>query len=327
MKKHILLLRPDKAGDAIKTLPTLRALQKKFPDDHFHILASHHNVSLFAYEKGVRIYILPQGWENLSEEHLKAALNHLGFSGTFDITINLLSDQFAEVDRLLKLLPTRLSFSNHRNLKLPENSPVHRNEVQNIALLVSEALNADITGLLNQVDWAPVIPVIDQEEAKYQMSDKRGIWLGFCPFAGTSNRTHPDRHWQTFFRKVTRFGDAEKYFLFGSKQDRLRLQKIQSMAFDPSRVEVIFPSSFRALGAYLQNVDGMVAVDSGPLHLAHALHIPSLGFLSGGDYRRWFPSLGAQDRIVKRGLFNRYPSRWEMVRAFKQWREMALTNA
>lgn len=326
MKRNILLLRPDRAGDAIKTLPTLRILQRLLPDDSFHVLASRHNLSLFAYEKGVRVYSLHTNWEMVSEEELIVLLSSLAFPGPFDIAINLLCDSFPEVDRLVRLVPAHEKYSAHQNLSLPQNTPVHRSETENIALLAGQALKLDVVSKLGVIDWAPFIAGVDEDEARLQMGEKKGLWLGFCPFAGTVNRTHPEKRWQSFFSKATRVAVAEKYFLFGAKADRLRLQKIKEAALFPDKVEILFPSSFRTLGAYLKNVDGVVAVDSGPLHLAHALHIPSLGFLSGGDYRRWFPSLHEKDRLVKRGLFNRYPNRWEMLRAFRNWLPLTLAR-
>lgn len=325
-KRHILLVRPDKAGDALKTLPTLRALQRALPEDRFHVLCSRHNASLFAFEKGVRLHILPAGWDRLSPNEIRQLVHGLTFSDKFDIVINLLSDRFPEVETLLDSIPSKNTFSNHLNLHLPENSPAHRNEVTNISLLAGQSVGIDLHELISKESGAPFLSMFDHEEATCAMGKKSGVWLGICPFAGTVNRTHPDKRWQKFFSNVTRFGEVEKYFLFGSKADRMRLLEIRDSAKNPEKVEILFPSSFRTLGAYLQRVDGMIAVDSGPLHLAHALGIPSLGFLSGGDYRRWFPTLRGKDMLVKRGLFNRYPTRWEMVRAFKQWRGLVFQS-
>lgn len=319
MNRHFLLLRPDRAGDAIKTLPTLRALQEIFPEDHFHVLGSQHNTSLFAYEKGVKVYSLPTGWEGLTESELKKELSRFPFPETFDSVVNLLCDRFPPVERLVDLLPATQKFSIHLGLSLPQQSPVHRNESENIALLAGQAFGCNVVSHLPRVSWAPLIPHVDEEEAQWTMGEKKGYWVGICPFAGNSHRTHPEKHWRKFFKQVSRSHQIERFFLFGAKKDRLRLQEIQQMAQEPGRVTLVFPSSFRALGAHLQRVDGVVAVDSGPLHLAHSLKIPSLGFLSGGDHLRWFPTLQEKDHLLRRGLFSRYPLAWEMVRAFKHW--------
>jgi hypothetical protein len=90
-------------------------------------------------------------------------------------------------------------------------------------------------------------------------------------------------------------------------------------------VECCFPSSFRALGAYLNRLDGLVAVDSGPLHLGLSLGVKSLGILSGGDAERWFPHLKDGDELVKRGILQRFPSHFEMIWAFEKWSSKLLS--
>ncbi len=84
-------------------------------------------------------------------------------------------------------------------------------------------------------------------------------------------------------------------------------------------MELCFPSSFRSLGAYLKRLDGVVAVDSGPLHLARSLGVPSLGILSGGDSVRWFSPLAEGDMLLRRGIFNRFPTAYEMLRTYQKW--------
>src|SRR5262249_10896310 len=119
----------------------------------------------------------------------------------------------------------------------------------------------------------------------------------------------------------------QHYFLFGSSNDVPLMGILKSEAQDPASVTLVTPSSFRALGAHLLLVDGVVAVDSGPLHLARALGVPSLGFLSGGDSKRWFPPTERKsDLLLRRGLFSRYPSAFEMGRAFRRWERVFSTS-
>ncbi len=68
----IILLRPDKAGDLIKTLPALRALMKKVPDIKIHLIFSLANESLLKYEPQVSYSVLPSSWESITSNELKS---------------------------------------------------------------------------------------------------------------------------------------------------------------------------------------------------------------------------------------------------------------
>ncbi len=324
-----LLLRHDKAGDAIKTLPALRALRSAYPKLDLHVLVSSHNASLLETEDTVRTHRLPPHWNLLKPEVLQTHLAHQGLPHAFSRVVSLLCDPFEETDRLLSLFRATekyaLSLSDRRLsdevnlLKLPRNTPAKRDETLNIALLLSQAFGTDLVPRLKTVSKAPQLTAEDTREALALMGEKKGLWLGFCPFAGLKNRSHPMQRWEDFLPQATRVPSAERLFLFGAPGDCAQMEILRERCYQPDKVQLCFPSTFRTLGAYLQRLDGVVAVDSGPLHLARALDIRSLGILSGGDAQRWFSALGPQDRILKRGLIQRFPSALEMTWAFRRW--------
>lgn len=341
--KAIALLRPDKAGDALKTLPVLRALFAELPATRLHLVASDHNASLFVHEPGVQLHVLPRNWKRMKRDNWLAAL---ALPRDIDAVVNLLCDASEDADELMDAIPTsarytaalarsRVSASpdgfptGYAKLSLPESTPAGRAETENIALLVSQALGRDLATAAARFPAAPIFGPADEAEAQEKMGRKEGPWLGFCPFAGTTQRTPPVKRWERFIPRATQAREArpfEKYFLFGTPADYSKLERLRSLAASPERVELCFPSSFRALGAYLKRLDGVVAVDSGPLHLARSLGIRSLGILSGGDTERWFSPVPEGDMLLRRGFFNRFPSAIEMMWAFEKWGPLAATG-
>jgi ADP-heptose:LPS heptosyltransferase len=327
-----LLLRHDKAGDAIKSLPALRALRRTLPDAELHLLVSTHNASLFEREPGFIVHALPSHWALLKPEVLTTHLAQNGVPAAFSRVVSLLCDGFPENDRLLRLFRATEKYaaavadaSMHDEinlLKLPRNSPERRDETVNIALLLSQAFNVRLNS-----DGLPAAPVLideDHREAATLMGPKHGTWLGFCPFAGLQNRSHPIKRWETFLPQATRSPTVDRFFLFGAPSDCRALERLQALCYAPDKVQICFPSSFRTLGAYLLRLDGVVAVDSGPLHLTRALGVRSLGILSGGDSDRWFSHPAPGDKLVKRGIFHRFPSALEMTWAFRRWVQTAV---
>jgi hypothetical protein len=327
-RQRILLLRPDKAGDAIKTLPVLRAVSSKAGEYELSLLSSENNFSLFEFEPGIRVYCLPKNWKKMKRGTLLHSIFGSETVDSFSKCVSLLCDKSVEVDQLLELLPAQRKFAAWpipfgEELKLPENSPAGRDETQNIGLLIDQVFHCDLANHLKDFSSVPSFTESDLSEANEKMGPKEGRWLGFCPFAGNQNRSHPIKKWARFVSKVTSEKDYDKFFLFGAPSDYRRLEELKESSKMKDATELCFPSSFRTLGAYLKRLDGVVAVDSGPLHLAHSLEVRSLGILSGGDVERWYPVLNQGDFLLRRGLINRFPSVLEMMWAFEKWKARA----
>ncbi len=332
-KERILLLRPDRAGDALKTLPVLRQLRLRFPQAEFHLLASEHNASLFAFEPGYSIHVLPKQWKRMKIEKLKHFFVSMG-GDRFTKAVNLLCDPSDGMALLFSAIPADSKYSTSLEpiegvipLTLPEETPAHRNETENIAILITQALDADLRSRLEETPGAPILSDTDRAEADEKMGPKRGLWLGFCPMASHKTRVHPVKRWQKLLQRVTAQEEFEKFFLFGTPSDYRHLEKLREVVNAPERVELCFPSTFRTLGAYLERLDGVIAVDSGPLHLARSLGVKSLGILSGGDTERWFPNLKEGERILRRGIFNRFPTSFEIVWAYDKWSPEVIQQA
>jgi ADP-heptose:LPS heptosyltransferase len=324
----ILLLRPDKAGDLIKSLPALRALKSLSPLSQIHLLVSKANESLLKYEPGITYSVLPLQWEMLPEEELSQAVASIFDKQVFDRAISLLTDSFPHVEKLLSQVPAREKFSIFSEtlplgiwpMNFKRHSPVHHDESLNIAELIALATELPLEIEISKQNRSPILGPPDFQEVENKLGKKSGSWLAVCPFAGTANRTHPLKKWNAFIKNVVSHSAFAKILLLGAPSDVSLLEEIKRESGNCEPVVVVLPSSFRTLGAFLKASDKVIAVDSGPLHFSLALGIPSLGFLSGGDHLRWFAQVSPQDRLVPRGIFNRYPTRFEMSFHFNRWR-------
>lgn len=325
---ELVLLRPDKAGDLIKTLPALRALIQSSPGTPIHLIVSKANESLLKFEPHISFSTLPGDWAELSEEALKSEIETLLKGKEFLTAVNLLSDSFPEAERLLHVFPAQEKFSIFSD-SLPTNiwpisfkrrTPAGRSETLNIAEILSQALGLDLISLTDTMDRAPLLGKEDFDEVQSVLGNKSGPWIAICPFAGTQQRTHALNKWKFLIRRILKSARFEKVIVFGAPSDTTVLNEIKTELGSPSSLMIVSPSSFRALGAFLKICDRVVAVDSGPLHMSLALGVPSLGFLSGGDRSRWFSQISTKDKIIGRGLLDRYPSALEMFWHFSRWK-------
>jgi len=333
--RSLVLLRPDKAGDLIKTLPVLRALCQGLSEPQVHLIVSKANESLLRHEPDVTFSVLPSSWDSLSDSELKIEIEKLLQNRSFDTAINLLCDSFPKVERLLQLLPAQNKFSvfspslpsDILPLTFKRETPARNNESANIAELIGQALGIELSDRWKKSSRAPKLSADDFTEAEQRLGQKNGLRLALCPLAGTEQRTHSLVNWARLAEKICKNPLFDQVFIFGAPADSKVLEDLRNKANNPDKLKIVLPSSFRTLGAHLKTCDRVVAVDSGPLHFSLALGIPSLGFLSGGDYKRWFSQSSSQDKLVPRGILNRYPSYLEMAWHFSNWIKTPLKSA
>lgn len=326
--ERVLLLRPDRAGDALKTLPALRAAVRLRPTWEWHVLTSGYNHSLLEREPGVRAHRLPVDWEKEPRFAWHRALPAL--PPRFDRVVSLLCDRREAVDELLAALPAPRKFAaaapevpGVKEARLP-GGPVGRDEAENVALILESSLDLR---LLAQVDWldtAPRLAPEDEAEAEAALGRKKGRRLGVCPLSSEPRQCHPPARWAKLLRRIAGDETIDRIFVLAAPSERGRLEALVASAGSPPKASVVTPSSFRALGAYLKRLDGMVGVDSGPAHLARALGVPTLSLLAGADGERWFGPLGPAHHVLRRGRLGRFPLYLEMLFAFRAWRRWAL---
>lgn len=329
-----LLLRPDKAGDALKSLPAIRALKSERPELVVHVLASEHNASLFETEPGITVHELPSEWEKWRASRLRGYLFSQGMPPAFDVAVNLLADPFPSVQRLLLMVPAPKKYSvtqvgwstaeggSFQSLPLPYKTPAGRDETENIADILSAAFNCSLSDRIPEMRGGPIITDSDRAEAQALLPKSQARRFGLCPFAGTAQRSPNLKRWKKLLKKLSRKEPTTEWVIFAPANLVAHAEALIPVE-SANRFRVVTVPSFRILAACFENLEAVLAVDSGPLHLAQAMGVPSLGFLSGGDRARWFARLNPKDGLLPRGLFSRFPSSLEMWWAFRRWLEGA----
>lgn len=312
--KRILLLRPDRAGDAIKTLPALRALCAE-PGWEVEIVVSEHNASLFTFEPGVRSHTLPSRWKEFAEKDLRYWLES-NLQKTYDVAVALPCDATDALERLVNAAPADRKIRPW--VQMPA-AQIGRDERENVAETIALA-----TGIRRTIAAAaawPILSAMDRAEPFKVIGEKRGAWIMMCPYASEAHRSFSPRLTLSLFRSLTQNPSVERVLFPGLSSDYERMEKLAKEVGSP-KLKTLFPSSFRSIAAFLERCDGFVGADSGPLHLAVALGVPSLGFMARSDRARWYPQIkdveGAS-RFVHGGLFGRYPTPLTASLKLRKW--------
>lgn len=319
--RQVGLIKPDRAGEAVKLLPALRALRAAAPGIDVHLLASEENASLFEHEPGVTLHVLSRHWKKMKLDKIVASMTPT--SGyPYHTLINLVTEKPETFQSLLLAIPAERRFSpgiENPSVKKIELNPAGTYETENLAAILSDALDMALIESARRFPERPFLVDSDTSEAFEKMGVKEGMWLGFFPFRGKSHRDEPLRRWEKLIARATTSPEFEKFFLFGLPKDYQFLEKLRHCSPRKDVIEFAFPSNFRAMAAYFERLDGVVAVDSGPLHLARAVGANVFGILSSGDHERWYGEPRENEVFVKRGFLGRAPSILELGWSFDRW--------
>jgi heptosyltransferase-2 len=102
-----------------------------------------------------------------------------------------------------------------------------------------------------------------------------GVHAGTSTFKNQDRRRWPKEH---FAELIKRFPDCH-FVLFGTKEEEATNQYIASTIADKKRVTVLDNRSLREAISIIGSCDAFVTNDSGLMHIAAAMNVPTLVFL------------------------------------------------
>jgi len=104
--------------------------------------------------------------------------------------------------------------------------------------------------------------------------DPQNKLVGIAPAAKWATKSWPRAHFKTLASTLSERG--YQIVLIGSPKDSPICQEIQSEV--PKAINYCGATTFAHLGALIEKCDVFIANDSGPMHMARALGIPTLAF-------------------------------------------------
>ena len=172
----------------------------------------------------------------------------------------------------------------------PRHAPAHR--ARSFAALAYPP-GADFDQLQPAID----IPVDLMEDFQARYPDyTNDRWLAICPGAAS----HPIKIWPTErYGKLADWLDTKGYrvALLGSEGDKCWTQEV-SAASDSKPIDLAGKISLRDVACLIACCRGVVANDSGLMHLGGALGVPTLGIFGHTNPDNYHP-LGAQATYIE----------------------------
>lgn len=295
--RRILYIRNDRVGDLVLSLPALKALRDRFPQARVTVLASRSNHTLLNGPTPADDYVLLDRRMKVKEQ--KAAILLLR-AKRFDLAI----DPFTG-PALRPALAAFVSRSRIRigypgfgrevflNLQAPVGPPGQH--------FVDASL--DVLKPIGVVSASrePKLPLAPEEVTWAKWRLEKGGWRG-QPVVGI----HPGAYYWTqrwpedyFSALIDRLQREENLWpvLFGGMGDRTLIEKIlQGVEKKPM---VYMADDLRRFAAMASSCKVLVCNNSGPLHLAGSVGVPTVSFMGPTVRSRWYP-VGEHHTVFRR---------------------------
>jgi lipopolysaccharide heptosyltransferase II len=292
--RNILFLRHDRVGDMVLSTPALKALRRTYPKANITVLASKRNYEIIQNNPNIDKIVVFRGWYWFLKKIRKKGV---------DLTI----DPFNTYE-LKQALLSYLSGARHRigfeeagrqiffNIKGPKLQPA-KHLVEHILELVGY-LGCDVNGCEPEL-------FLTDEEVQWASS------LLLNKAIDTSKMTvalHPGGHFESQRWPLERFGRvAEKIteelkgnvVIFAGPDERVILDRIKQMC--GGDVFIISDISIRQVMAILSRCDLFLGNNSGPLHIAAALGLPTVSTIGPTVTPLWLP-YGKKHIVLKKEL-------------------------
>lgn len=291
--KTILFLRHDRVGDMVLSTAVFKALKRKYPAARLTILASERNHEIIQNNPYVDEILIYKGIGWFVKEICKR---------NFDLTI----DPF-NTYKLKQAFMAYISGAKYRigfeeagreiffNIKGPGLSPV-KHLVEHMLELVSY-LGCDVDNCYPEI-------FLTKEEISWATENlaANGINTNELIIAIHPGAFYPSQRWP-----AERFGEIAKRILenrveilvFGNKGEESLLKTVQDIT--GGKIKIFYRLQLRQFMALLSHCNLLICNNSGPLHIASALRLPTVSVMGPTVTPLWLP-WGNNHIVIRKGL-------------------------
>ncbi len=283
--KKVLFIRPGGIGDAVLLLPAIRVLKSSYPQVSIDILCEKRNSGVFEIEEGIisNFYLYDRDLD------LFRILKN-----KYDAVID--TEQWHRLSAIVAFLtgsPIRIGFNtNERGRLFTHRVPYSHDDYEVYSFL---HLLEPLLGY---------IPEFHEEEPFIELNDNINEWAfisepAVAIFPGATIR---ERRWGGENYGIVARGLIERGFqvvIIGSSSDKEDARKILEIA--PQAIDLAGKTSLRDAGFILKRCALLICADSGLLHLAVGIGIPTLSLFGSGIEKKWAPR-GKRNIVLNKHL-------------------------
>jgi lipopolysaccharide heptosyltransferase II len=292
--KNLLVVRTDRIGDVILSLPVARAVKKHFPDCKITYLVRNYTEDLVLHHPFIDEYI------PLIEKDDKLDLNlniRLLKQKKFDSSIIVNPTFKTSLMIFLSRIPLRIGtgyrwYSWLFNSKVYEHrKDARRHELEyNLGMLKNIGIDEEVTTATVKFDLTPsesALDFINRLFINENISDDKPIII-FHPGSGGSSIDIPLYKFEELIKILLQKFNV-RILITGLEQERTICQKL---VINDSVINLAGKLSLSQLIALTSKAKLFIANSTGPIHIAAALGIPVIGFypkILACSSNRWGP--------------------------------------
>ncbi|MDY7116103.1 glycosyltransferase family 9 protein [Halomonas sp. SSL-5] len=275
--RHIGVLRLSALGDVCNLVPTIRALQRQWPEARItwivgkaehSLLAGLSGVEFVVYDKSSGLAGMRALWRELADTRFDVLLHMQQALRASALSLGLKADVRVGYDKA-RAKDAQHWFT-HRQI-----SPHPRAHVLESFLDFARLLGVEDLSL----EWNLAIPSAAHDEARSLTGDARYLLTSPC----ANPRLRNFRNWSAEGYAAVVQHAWEQHGLCtvltggGSTQEREMGERIQALCPTEAVIDAIGATSLKGLLALIDAAQAVIAPDSGPVHMANALNTPTVG--------------------------------------------------
>lgn len=301
--EKILIIRADGIGDLLNSTPAIALLRQNYPSAEITVLARPLNAPLLLGNPDVdRMIVFDRRGEHrqLSERlQFYRALRREKFclvvamqTATWPNLVAFLSGAAYRLGRYQKRFKSTLTHTWHGKYQKGEIHEVDRN-LELVQLICQGEGNRQLVFNMLPDEVANAKTLL----ASLSVKDNAFL-IGIHPGGSSYDKRWPERQYAELTNRLVDHYNATILLLSGPDEAELTLNIQKAMQSDAI---VYAPKTIRELGALFSRCDLVVCNDSGPMHLAAALDVPTVAIFGPTDHVAWRP-MSENASVVRRDM-------------------------
>ncbi len=320
----ILILRPDKLGDMVVTIPIIHALKDNFPHIRIEVIASPQNYSVIENDPNIdEIHLYVKNI--LKDWPMMIGLKQKKFDIVYDPICH---------DSITSLLMTKIigrnsihsasrkfEFQKYYDYCQPHQPEGDDHNIDN-GLLLLNVLGLDPTTI--KPFHSIFLPDSSRQKAeKFWLPhiDSKSFWTGLNISAGSDSRILSVEKYQRTMALIQNKHTKVKFIIFSTMADRDKALSIQA---GTKAETVLIPENLSILdvSALMSKLDMLISPDTSMIHIARLMQIPVIGLYSGHirNVQSWRPYRQELGIIVSQNVDNLFDIEPEQI--FEQFNKM-----
>ncbi|HXX81575.1 MAG TPA: glycosyltransferase family 9 protein [Thermodesulfovibrionales bacterium] len=283
----ILIIRPGGIGDAVLLIPAINFLRQKFPEATIDILCEKRNADIFSLSRDVhKAYLYDKGLD------LFRCL-----SNKYDVVID--TEQWHRLSAVLTSLtkaPVRIGFdTNERHKLFTHRVSYSQDDYEVVSFFrLLEPLGANPEpGCGNP----PFINIRGEGFSPPSALTREDRLVAIFPGASVRERKWGGDQFGVVAKALSDIG--YHVVLLGSSADKADAELIKKKA--PSVTDLAGKTDLRQVATVLGMSSLLISADSGLLHVAYAVGIPTVSLFGSGIEKKWAPR-GRKHIVINKHL-------------------------